>query len=343
MNRGKSLVELASAVQMVADTKRDYIVPSNKMYMNQDSGRIGFNLIDDYMPNGVFHDQLSTKLDIPKAYYDRMKDKTPILFADSVNTWLNMSTDIRMVRTVGGTARALLSDRYRPLDNDTILETVLPILADFPDLQILSSEVTEKRLYLQVVFPKLTGEVKRGDVVQSGLLISNSEVGLGSVRISPLIYRLVCLNGMVRDTAMRKYHIGRQIEGDQDFYAIDTREADNKAFLLRIRDTIKDTVNEASFSRILARLEITAQNKLSEKPLQNVVEDVTKKFVMPVSSRDSILKNLINGGDLSQWGLANSITALANTENDYDKSVEYETIGGKIIDLTDSEWKVLMN
>jgi len=49
----------------------------------------------------------------------------------------------------------------------------------------------------------------------------------------------------------------------------------------------------------------------------------------------------LTGGDLSKWGLANAVTSLANEAEDYDRVVELERIGGKIVDLTPTEFKVL--
>ena len=56
-------------------------------------------------------------------------------------------------------------------------------------------------MYIKVVNKRLEAEVVPGDIVQSGVIISNSEVGLGSVNIQPLVYRLVCSNGMVVNDA----------------------------------------------------------------------------------------------------------------------------------------------
>ena len=56
-------------------------------------------------------------------------------------------------------------------------------------------------MYIKVVNPRLQADVVPGDVVQAGVIISNSETGLGSVTIQPLIYRLVCSNGMVINDA----------------------------------------------------------------------------------------------------------------------------------------------
>ena len=47
------------------------------------------------------------------------------------------------------------------------------------------------------------GEPGTGDIVQAGVVISNSETGLGAVCIQPLIYRLVCSNGMVVNDAKK--------------------------------------------------------------------------------------------------------------------------------------------
>lgn len=345
-------MELAAAVQATKDAKKDYVVPSQMIRMVQNGGELGDrpDLVgritfggEFFTPSEVLHEQLSEKLQIPKKYYDRMKTEAPGLLAANVNQWLGQSKDRRMVRTVGTTARALLSDRYRPLDNDMILESVLTVLSKQQSLTVLSSEITERRLYLQVVSPRLQGDVKVGDTVQAGLTISNSEVGLGSVRIEPLLYRLVCMNGCIMPTAMKRNHVGKQaVESDgYEFYRPETMIADNRAFLMKIEDTVKNAFDTLAFSESLKKLTITAGNKIEGKPLQDVIEDVTARFDFSKSESESILQNLINGADLSQWGLANAVTAMANTVQDYDRAVDFERIGGKIIDLTPNEWKVI--
>ena len=67
-----------------------------------------------------------------------------------------------------------------------------------------SCQLTDSRMYIKVVNTRLEAEVVPGDIVQSGIIISNSEVGLGSVSIQPLVYRLVCSNGMVVNDAQTR-------------------------------------------------------------------------------------------------------------------------------------------
>lgn len=71
------------------------------------------------------------------------------------------------------------------------------------------SSPTDTRMYIKVVNERIQTEVVPGDIVQAGILISNSEVGMGSVSVKPLIYRLVCTNGMVADVGVGKRHVGR--------------------------------------------------------------------------------------------------------------------------------------
>ena len=57
-----------------------------------------------------------------------------------------------------------------------------------------------------------------GDRVQAGVMISNSEVGLGAVTVQPLVYTLACTNGMVVNSlGDRKTHVGRAAKGIEDF------------------------------------------------------------------------------------------------------------------------------
>jgi hypothetical protein len=136
-----------------------------------------------------------------------MRAEAPFLLGANLGGWLSQSDKRYMVRTLDGTARAFLSDRYRRIDNYEIAQATLPIIGGMPDAKVESCEVTENRMYIKVVNPRLEAEVQKGDIVQAGIVISNSEVGLGSVSVMPLVYRLACLNGMiVNDLGKRKYH-----------------------------------------------------------------------------------------------------------------------------------------
>ena len=90
------------------------------------------------------------------------------------------------------------------------------------------------------------------------MVISNSEVGLGAVSVQPLVYRLVCTNGMVvNDFGERKAHVGRAAKALEDsfhVYTEETQRAEDKAFMLKLRDTTLAAIEEARFAQIVGRL-----------------------------------------------------------------------------------------
>lgn len=174
----------------------------------------------------------------------------------------------------GRVARALLSDRYRRIDNLEIASAVLPLFAGQEGMEVMSCEVTENRLYLKVVNHRLEMACV-GDRVQAGVLISNSEVGLGAVSVQPLVYTLACTNGMVVSSlGERKTHVGRAAKALEDsffLYSDETMEAEDKAFMLKLRDTTLAAIEEARFAQIVNKLEESNNARITGR-VQDVIE-----------------------------------------------------------------------
>lgn len=344
MKTGISLQALAAKIEAQRDLKHDLIVPTNRSVLTLD----GDNKPQIYVPdNGTFpllplaHRQIATHTGIPAQYYDRMQAEAPQLLTSNVNTWFAANPVNRMLRTLGGDARAFLSDRYQRIENEEIAEAALPVLADLPGVKIVSCEVTDRRLYIHATVPTITGEVKRGDVVEAGVIISNSEVGLGSVSVAGLIWRLVCLNGMKTSDAYRRNHVGRKVEDNETLWADDTRKADDRAVLLKVRDMVRAAVDETNFRVQLSKLQGLTEGKIVGSP-EKAIEVLARKVGATDGERGGILRSLIEGADLSRWGIVNAITHQAHTTDSYDRAVEFETMGGKLVDLPATEWKEIL-
>lgn len=342
MKAGKSIVELATEIQRQAATRKDYVADTREMSLTSDA-RLAVGQDELFTINEHAHRQLGDKIGIPAKYYDRMLTESPALLADNVNHWLHAEPERRMVRTLDGTARAFLSDRYRRIDNDDIAQVVLPILMGSPDIQVLSAEITERKMYLQAVFPRVEREVKKGDVVQAGLLITNSEIGTGGFNVSPLVYRLLCLNGMTGQHALRKYHVGRRAmseDGSYEIFSSETVQADDKALMLKVRDVVRASMDKLAFDRQVEVLRDATQTPEIVNPVK-AVELLTKQVGLATDEANNVLTNIIKGGDLTQYGLVQAVTAVANTHASYDRAVEFEQLGGRILELNLSEWNKL--
>lgn len=347
MKTGRSLSALAAELERQQSTKKDYVADTRRLKMEPvDKGKVILQGVNGGMTlRQVAHQQLAGTLGIPKPYYDRMLAEAPDLLSFNVNRWLEKQPAKKLIRTLDNEVRAILSDSYRPLDNLDLAEAVLPKLIDL-QANVVSGEVTENRFYLKCVTDRISGEVKVGDRLQAGVVISNSEVGQGSLRVEAMDYRLVCTNGMIRETAVRKAHLGRgargqdAIEDAREYFRTQTRQADDRAFFLKVQDATAAMFDQARFNKRIEQYKTVSERSIDADPVQ-VVEVVAKKYGFNDGERSSILQHLIRGGDMSQWGLANAVTRAAADVEFYDRATELESLGGDVVELTAEGWKSL--
>lgn len=335
-----TLQEFVKEVERVEMTKQDFLPTHNQIKMPYDNS-LEVSGVGVFQLNDVAHAQVAEKFSIPKRYYDQMAS-IPGLRSHNVNSWLAQEpAKKKLLRTLDGKGRAFLADSFPPYDNFMVLSSFMPVVKDFAEVQIMSSSLTEKKMYLQVVFPKIEGEVKKGDVVRAGMIISNSEVGLGAVDIRSVIWRLVCGNGMIGESILKQYHVGRGIEAECfDIYASDTIKAELESFKLRLRDTLKAGLSEAAFHDRLKKL-TGATMDVIPNPFR-AVENVTKRFGFTEVEKESMAASFMIEGDTSRWGLANAITSLAKSVPDADRQFDIERAGHDLIHLKPEEWKVII-
>lgn len=363
MKAGKSLVDLAQEIQRRTGARQDYIVGTNALSMetvrNEAEVVNGEPKIEPrlVLMNGerkvlpvreLAHRQIGERLGIPAKYYDRMLRDAPELLVSNANHWFRTEGEKRMVRTLDGHVRAFLSNRYQRIDNHEVAEVVLPTLMEQGrELEIVSCEVTEKRLYIKATDKRVVAEVKGsrrvGDLVEAGVMITNSEVGLGAVQVSPFMNFLACLNGMVINKAgMRSAHIGTRLDVDDDIAALladDTRKVLDRGVLLKVRDTVRALLNPAHHqARVDQMSEQTQQRIVSPNPAV-AIEVLANDFQLTEGEQGSVLRHLIEGGDLSRFGLMNAVTRTAEDAGDYDRATELEQLGGRIFELPANDWR----
>ena len=140
MKSGVTLQQMLTEVKRQSESKEDYLIAPNRLrmesygkemflHLSDDSGT---ELIEPMTITGIAHRQIGTHLRIPAAYYDRMREERPDLLAYNANTWFKQESSQRMLRTLDGSARAYLSNRYRRIDNIDIAGVTLPILGGLP-------------------------------------------------------------------------------------------------------------------------------------------------------------------------------------------------------------------
>ena len=349
MKEGLSLQEMAAEITRQSALKEDYLVNTENLQMETCNDQVYLHMYDngrepvEPMEIGpIAHRQIGTHLGIPAPYYDKMLAEYPDLLTQNVNAWMKRSPTTRMLRTMGGTARAFLSRRYKRIDNMEVAQAVLPILSGINGARFESCQITESRMYMKVVNERLTAEVSPGDIVQAGIIISNSETGMGAVNIQPLVYRLVCKNGMiVNDARTRRNHVGRVNEADENFllYSEQTLAADDKAFMMKVQDTVKAVVEETRFSRVVSLMQKAKGAAMDTHDVPGIVRLTSRDFHITEAESTGVLQYLIEGKDLTLYGLSNAITRYSQDVESYDRATELESIGYNVLSMPERKWE----
>lgn len=349
MKQGKSLVELATEIERQAQSKRDFKLETASLEMH--TTKNGDVPVSNLQIHGVgyfgvtphTHSQIADRLQIPAKFYERLRTQEPDLLDHNVNELFKRNSEPRMVRTLDGNARAFMSHRYRMLDNIDMANNLLPVLID-KQLDVVSCDLTDNKLYIKAVGHRLQAEVKKGDIVEAGVMLSNSEIGKGSVNIQPFLNRLVCTNGaVINELATRKYHVGKELTAGNDLvvYRDKTLELSDQAFWSEMIDVLNAVFTEDIFEGIVNKLRDTTERKITGNPVK-VVEVFSTQNGLNQTQSNSVLTHLINGGDLSQWGLMNAVTAMAREDHlDYDEATRMESLGGTVIELSQKDWRVI--
>jgi len=345
------LQELISTVREQVARKNDYIRPAASIEALDDGGKLLIGLwsegeerdevLTKFHPSEVANRQISSTLDIPKRYYDRMLREDTGLLASNINRWIS-EAGRRTLRTFSpddgeahGTLRAFLSDRYLPLDNVDLLAAILPRFEEL-GMEITQCNLSEAHMTIKAVMPGRIATAPRvGDRIQAGIALGNSEVGLGSLWISEFDTVLSCSNGMIGEKTLRKTHAGGRsgvdvVDDSYDVFSDSTKRKSTEAFWSQVGDVIEMVLDEERFAARLVYYRDAMEDESPERP-GKLVESICSKFNIPVEDRESVLERYMRSGQETRWGIANAITSYAQQLDDYDTRTDLEVVGHNIV------------
>jgi hypothetical protein len=282
------------------------------------------------------HKQLAEKLEIPKRYYDRMLKSGKLeLLAENINAWLGGKR--KLIRVLDGRIRAILSDRYRIIDNYDLVFLALDEFKKKETIEIYRIDLTETMLYLKVIDRTLVDTVKGEDVVYGGLIIRNSEVGASALRIEPFILRRVCSNGLILQHSLKKIHLGRQtLEIDEMDWSDETKELEDRVLWSKVRDIIRAAFDREVFSSWVKRLKESIEVKV-EKPIK-AVNNIVRHLNLTEEEREKLLAYF---SEPTKYGLINAVTNLAGQTKNVEEQVRLEEFAGKILASRDLEGEII--
>jgi hypothetical protein len=358
MIEGKTLPQLAAQIKHEREAKHDFRAPTTQLRyepndrMGEIAWKVGKTRYEAEPTNHCMR-QICERSGIPKQYADKMTGDNCELLAQNVNWWWQHAPEKRMLRTLmngESIARAFVSEIYRPMDNYDLAEVVLPKLEQV-GCKVLSSQITETRLYIQAATPRMELDLnalrKSGkrlseiEPVQAGIVISNSEVGAGSLSLDRMLYFLSCFNGAIAARAFRRHHVGRrgdalfELEEAAEYYSDKTKEMDDRVLWNKVRDVVDGMFTMDGFTSLVQKFADAGNVRIDAT---EAIEEITKRFQLVEGEKNSVLNHLIEGGDLSVYGLSAAVTRASTDVESYDRAVELERVGGEIIELPQTIW-----
>jgi len=242
----------------------------------------------------------------------------------------------RMVRTLDGNIRAFLSDRYRALDNFDLF------MISVQELEKVKAEIWEARLSddefrIYAVAPGITGEVKEdkpglkwesGDRHVAAVSISNSETGMGRLKVRPATLRYVCWNLNVWDEGLARIHLGRRVE-EEGWMSDDTKKADDNLTWKKVRDIVRTAFDKEKFDEVIAKLNGAKKDDIPD-PVK-AVEAAVALTDLPKSAIDSIREKFLKDKDYTRYGLVQAITFQSHAAPTDDEKNWFEDAGSKVL------------
>lgn len=361
MKIGQSLQAVVTELARQRGAKRDFMADSRNIVVAapSEAGQpltVHLKGQHRYDVSNLALRQMEDHLGVPAKFADRLLEKHPDLLVHNLNELLHRNPTERMLRVLDTKARAFLSKSYRRIDNYDFADAVMKVASKFP-VSIESCEVTEHRLYLKIVRTDM--EVKIGykqgwrqgeghnffQRIRPAAVFSNSEVGSGSLWFRDGIFTKECTNlAVFEDKGFEKVHLGKKgtagEEGLLELMSDQTKALEDATLWSQVSDLTAAALGGSLFDKRVEQLQGATKREIGGDPAKTV-ELTADHFTLNETEQGGLLRHLIQGGDLSQYGLHSAMTRMSQDVQDYDRATELERMGGKIIELPASEWKLL--
>jgi len=237
--------------------------------------------------------------------------------AYNLNHWIEKEKNNELFfRFSGDDVRGLFSPRYIPLDNVKILHKLESLGFD-PNNTKVQYALDENFMQINIPDNKKTFYLGK-DQFQSGVSISNSEVGMASLSLTCYMLRLICSNGLLSRTQI---------------------EARFRHVSLKILQIFPEVFNELSYSldHQKNQFQISLESRVSD-PL-STLDSFNKQFVLSKEEREAVVQyawptEMDTSGNNTMFNIINAYTKSAQYENlSAHSSFRLQRVGGDILNL----------
>lgn len=273
------------------------------------------------------------------------------LYSFNVNQNLEKDKRNAIIRTVGFNgqvkARAIVSDMFKAIDDDLLLPDVMEIISDASNMwQCQGGQITDTNTYIRFITrePQFTIKLKgdRERNLRFGFEYRNSEVGHGFQQFKSFVFDEVCLNMhiFVKQISMIKFmHKGSKIE---TMFGPIFEDRIRKQEILNIKSAVVDAtklaVEGAYMMEIKQYVQASLQNEIQTTDTAALIRAIGEKLGLSDKEKENTLVHY-DDSMKNAYGIASAITRLAQDAHSFNRRVELEEAGGKLLAMTPSVWK----
>jgi len=258
-----------------------------------------------------------------------------------------------------GVARGIMSDSFKPVDNLDVLvaafagirEAGMGIDPDLPGdkrITISRCDLTERNMYVAIDAPSiraLAPELLKGyrnprtglsadadPSISAGIVIMNSELGGGAVKVVPRITVLACSNGMTfTKDAFRAIHAGSKREEGIVRYSDDTMRKELELITAKVRDAVGTYLDADYVMTKVREMERLAGVEVT-KP-EETIKAVVSEAGFPKGMEDDIFAAFIKGGQCTAGGVMQAVTYVAQDVESADTAYDMEDKAQRVLEI----------
>lgn len=334
----KNVVQALEKLQ--ADTIQDFVVPRQKIKF--DTIDDGFNVMfgdEQYDLHWHARNQISQRLKIPKPYVDRLCETKwgRELLVTNLNELLGHHEAAKfLLRTINGSIRGWLSDKYRRMDSAPIIESFIGAINDVGAVP-MRARMLDTKVSFAFILPVMF-EPTPDEIVAFGLEFKNSDFGHGRLLLNEFMYRMWCTNLATGIDYMAKTHLGTRLSDDIE-YNEETYTSDTKTLALAVKDTVHHALGADNVNQRVQLISEAAKEMKSED-LMAVIKNMKDKAKLNKGETDRVTE-LFRSADVqmlprgnSAWRLSNAISMLAGQTDDGYRAQELEALAGQVAGLS---------
>lgn len=311
------------------ERKQDIIIPMQDLRM-EDDGSLFSNEYGRMEVGDEAFKHLAKEFKLNHSHLQLLRDEELMdNVADQFNHFFKNTgiSNRKKFRMVDDRVRGIINPNFTSYDDLDLLSTLGDLRETIPELQLEEYYRDDKRSHARFILEdteRIVGfdseEDGNPDSVQVGFDVQNSEIGYGQLQIAPMLYRLVCSNGL------------RRASSNGDKISRRTRSFAKVDLDKNIRDSIEHSINDST--NTIASIQRSKDIRIEDPYAE--IEDIGKKERITKKEVEGIQDAFDIEPQDNLYGVVNSFTRygriLEDEENNNERRVRFENVAGKVLE-----------